>query len=205
MVIIVDYGMGNLGSITNMLKKVGHEAVVSSNPQEILHATKLILPGIGAFDAGISSLIKRGFVEILNHKAVNLKTPILGICLGMQLMTNTSEEGTQMGFGWIDAYTVKFKFKDDQGGLKIPHMSWNTVRRCSASPLLEGLDENSRFYFVHSYHVVCRNSKDELLKTRYGYEFVSAVQKENICGVQFHPEKSHRFGMRLLKNFVENL
>jgi len=131
------------------------------------------------------------------------KIPVLGICLGLQLFSKKSEEGVKPGLGWIDAETVRFRFESGSGSLKIPHMGWNTVQKNRESRLFQALPEESRFYFVHSYHVLCANKDDEALKTRYGYDFTSAVEHENIYGVQFHPEKSHKFGMRVLKNFLE--
>lgn len=203
MVIIIDYGMGNLGSIQNMIKKIGGQALVSSKEEEIDGAHKLILPGVGAFDKGISCLENLNLVSTLHRKVFQQKTPILGICLGMQLFTKKSEEGKLDGLGWIDGETMRFKFDSAQNHLKIPHMGWNTARIRHDSKLMKDLGEEPQFYFAHSYHVVCQNPRDPLLTTQYGYEFASAVERENIYGVQFHPEKSHRFGMRLFKNFLE--
>lgn len=203
MVIIIDYGIGNQGSILNMLKKVGAKAIISSNISDISNADKIILPGVGAFDTGMRNLAQDGLIEVLNKKVIREKTPILGICLGMQLLTKSSEEGNSHGLGWIDAQTVRFKFDKKNTILKIPHMGWNTVQLNKKSQLFKEMFAEPRFYFVHSYHVVCNNKQDILTKTNHGYEFVSSIQKDNIMGVQFHPEKSHKFGMKLLKNFVE--
>lgn len=203
MIVIVNYGMGNLGSIQNMLKKIGAPAVISSDRDEMMQAGKLILPGVGAFDNGMNQLAVRGLLPVLHVKATVQKTPILGICLGMQLMTKSSEEGTKQGLGWIDAATVRFKHDAKDSGLKIPHMGWNSVSVKKESVLFRDMHTDPRFYFVHSYHAVCRNEEDMLTTTQYGYHFVSAFQKGNIMGVQFHPEKSHKFGMQLLKNFAE--
>lgn len=205
MIVIVDYGIGNLGSIANMFKKVGVAATISAVPSVIERADKLILPGVGAFEMGMRNLAERGLVPLLNTKVLQAKTPILGLCLGLQLFTRRSEEGVLPGLGWLDAETVRFKFDAGQSQLKIPHMGWNTLAVCQPHPLIEGLVTDSRFYFVHSYHVVCANQYEVLAQTQYGYDFPSAVVKENIMGVQFHPEKSHKFGMRLLKNFAERV
>lgn len=199
MTTIIDYGMGNLGSIANMIKKIGYKSQITSNLDEIKNADKLILPGVGAFDNGMKNLHELGLIEVLNQKVLVDKTPILGICLGMQLMTETSEEGKLQGLGWIDAHTKKFVSE----ALKIPHMGWNIITHKKESKLFDELDSEKRYYFVHSYYVDCNDQKDILAVTPYGKKFVSAFEKGNILGVQFHPEKSHQFGMNLLKNFVE--
>ncbi len=204
MIVIVDYGMGNLGSILNMLKKVGAPAAkISSDPRDIEQAEKLILPGVGAFDAGMQKLRETGLVSLLNEKVIKLKTPTLGVCLGMQLIGKVSEEGELPGLGWIDAETIRFRFNPNQTRLKIPHMGWNTVKVKREGTLFKDMYAEPRFYFVHSYHVVSHNPEDILTTTDYGYEFVSAIQRGNIMAAQFHPEKSHKFGMKLYKNFVE--
>lgn len=203
MITIVDYGLGNLGSILNMLKKIGAEVKLSTSIHDIEKADKLILPGVGAFDHGMRQLRERGLIDVLNHKALEEKVPILGICLGMQLLGNSSEEGSEEGLGWIEANTKKFRFEGIELRLKVPHMGWNLVKESKASDLNKDMYPEPRFYFVHSYHFVCKNPEDELLKSNYGFDFTSAVEKENIMGVQFHPEKSHKFGMQLLNNFNE--
>jgi imidazole glycerol-phosphate synthase subunit HisH len=202
MIIIIDYGMGNLGSILNMLKKIGAPAKVSSHLPEIDEADKLILPGVGAFDTAMEHLAELGLIDLLNDKVLNRKTPTLGVCLGMQLLTKGSEEGVLPGLSWVDAETIRFRFDPKQSNLKIPHMGWNTVKICREGTLFKDLDQEARFYFVHSYHVVCHQPTDILATTDYGYECVSALQRDNIMGAQFHPEKSHKFGMKLLKNFA---
>lgn len=203
MITIVDYGVGNLGSIYNMFKKIGVQALVSSNPSEIEKATKLVLPGVGSFDYAMKNLQNSGYIPVLNQKVLGEQIPILGICLGMQLLTKKSEEGNSAGLGLIDAETVKFEFNKENGGLRIPHMGWNDLKAVKKSPILMNMYEDARFYFVHSYHVVCKNADDVLAKTFYGYEFTSMIQHQNIFGTQFHPEKSHKFGLKLLKNFTE--
>jgi len=202
MIVIIDYGLGNLGSIKNMLKKIGSEGTISSEILDIEKADKLILPGVGRFDQGMKNLQGSGLIDALHGKVVKRKTPILGICLGMQLFARKSEEGELKGLGWIDAEAVRFKFNDKESQLKIPHMGWNMVKIYQRNPLFEGMYPEPRFYFVHSYHVACRNEEEVLTQTFYGYEFASAIRKENIYGVQFHPEKSHKFGMKLLYNFI---
>lgn len=199
MITIVDYGMGNLGSIANMIKKAGHSSCITSDPSKIKDASKLILPGVGSFDNGMRNLEALELIPVLNQKALEEKTPVLGICLGMQLMTQSSEEGVLPGLGWVDAKTKKFQ----SNTLKIPHMGWNTIRHHKSSALFDELESEKRYYFVHSYYVECRDSQDILATTRYTHDFTSAFEKGNIIGVQFHPEKSHTFGLKLLKNFAE--
>lgn len=198
--VVVDYNVGNIGSIINMFKKVGVKAEFTSDKDKILKADKLLLPGVGHFDNGMRSLNESGLIEVLNHKVFDLKTPILGICLGMQLLLEGSEEGTEKGLGWIPGRVRKFDLKDKS--LKVPHMGWNKVTPFIDHPLFKGLDSDMRFYFVHSYYADVQN-ENILGETFYGEDFTSCIHKENIMGVQFHPEKSHRFGMQLLKNFGE--
>jgi glutamine amidotransferase len=200
MITIVDYNMGNLGSIQNMFRKIGQEAQITADPEVIALADKLILPGVGAFDAGMRNLERSQLIPLLNKRVLQDRVPTLGICLGMQLMTNSSAEGQCRGLGWIDAEVVRFE--PTQAGLKIPHMGWNRVIPTRPSELTHGLPEEPRFYFVHSYFARCRNPADVLLTTPFGTSFHSAFQRDNVFGVQFHPEKSHKFGMALLRNFA---
>jgi len=202
-VTVVDLGIGNTRSILDMLKKVGGKGVLSRDASGIEEAEKLILPGIGAFDQGMARLEKLGIIPVLNQKVIQNRTPILGICLGMQLMTKGSEEGKSSGLSWINAQTVSFRFSGRDRNLRVPHMGWNVVKPVKKDLLFEDLDDQSRFYFVHSYHVLCDDPGDVLTVTSYGLEFVTSLSKSNIYGVQFHPEKSHKFGMKLLKNFLE--
>lgn len=204
MITIVNYGMGNLGSILNMFNYLGFAAEITSDPTKISQATKLILPGVGAFDNGMKELANQNLIEPLNESVLVKKTPILGICLGMQLMTNKSEEGVLSGLGWVNVNTIKFSFSEENSHLKIPHMGWNYVKPVKESRLWKNMPENSKFYFVHSYHIPIKDNAAALLETTYGFPFASAVQSENIMAVQFHPEKSHKYGLQLLKNFAEN-
>lgn len=204
MIVIVDGGLGNLGSIYNMLKKVGEKSVISSDPGEISNAEKLILPGVGSFDTAINNLRELNLIDVLNKKVLEDQVPILGICLGMQLMTSGSEEGTEKGFGWVDARTVKFDLTKTDRKFHVPHMGWNNTLLKKDSPIFEEMYEDPRFYFVHSYYVRCNNTSAVLTSTDYSLEFHSAFEQNNIIGVQFHPEKSHKYGMKLLANFAKN-
>jgi len=202
MIVIVDYGVGNLGSIANMIRRIGSTAQISADHEVISAADKLILPGVGAFGRGMSNLNERGLIPVLERRVRQDGVPLLGLCLGMQLLTLGSEEGNAQGLGWIDANTVRFRV--DETRMKVPHMGWNTMRTVRPHPLLDGLEPDSRFYFVHSYHVsLPADSDDGLGISTYGQDFASAIGRHNVMGVQFHPEKSHRFGMALLRNFVE--
>jgi glutamine amidotransferase len=186
-----------------MLKKAGAKAIASSDPEVLQQAEKLILPGVGAFDAGMNKLNECGLVPLLNHLALEKKVPFLGLCLGLQLMTKKSEEGQCPGLGWLDAETLRFKFDNSQSHLKVPHMGWNTIEIRQSHPLFKDLDPEARFYFVHSFYVQSRDPQSVLAETDYGGYFHSIFAKDNIMGFQFHPEKSHKYGMRLLKNFAE--
>lgn len=202
MVTIVDYGVGNLASIQNMLKKIGARSVISSNNDVILSSDKLILPGIGAFDTCAQKLKESGLLSILNKKVLEDKTPVLGVCVGMQLLLEKSEEGLLPGLGWIKGRVIKFDERKSPHGLKFPHMGWTNVVSNKPSRLFNSMFDEPRFYFVHSYHAELTDSSDAFLQATYGYDFVAAVERENIVGVQFHPEKSHKFGMKLFDNFV---
>ena len=204
MISIIDYGMGNIGSIVNMLKRIGAKSEVISTSQQILKAKKILLPGVGAFDPAMQRIFDLGIKDALDEKALKEKIPTLGICLGMQLLTRGSDEGKLPGLGWIPANTLSFKDVIDTNEFKVPHMGWNTTIPYQPSLLTLGFkeDEDTRFYFVHSYYVKCDNDINSILKTEYGTVFDSGIQKENIFGAQFHPEKSHKFGMKFLENFA---
>ncbi|MBW3631352.1 MAG: imidazole glycerol phosphate synthase subunit HisH [Gemmatimonadetes bacterium] len=203
MIVVVDYNVGNLGSIRNMLRKLGHPCEVTSNPAEVEQASRIILPGVGPFDQGMRKLRALGLEDVLHHKAMRECVPLLGICLGAQLMTEQSEEGErEPGFGWVPGRTVRFAPGRDTTALKIPSMGWSGVTVRKPHPLFENMHEDPRFYFVHSYHFELDRPEDVLTVSRYGYEFASAFARDNVWGVQFHPEKSHKFGMRLLDNFA---
>lgn len=200
MVTVIDYGMGNVGSIVNMLRKIGVKAEVATTVEQVSESKRLILPGVGAFDTGMRRLAERGLVDALRERA-EAGVPVLGICLGMQLMTKGSEEGSSPGLGWVDAHTVRFDSERLQG-LRVPHMGWNDVRLLRAASLFDRLPSAPRFYFVHSFHVVCSNPEIEVARANHGYEFTAAIASGSLFGTQFHPEKSHRFGMALLAGFA---
>jgi cyclase len=200
---IVDYGMGNLGSICNMLGRTGVSSMVSSSPEDITSADKLILPGVGHFDKAMQNLHGLGLVDALNEAVLVKQVPILGICLGQQLLCRSSEEGKQPGLGWIPAEVKRIRLPAGSR-LQVPHMGWNTIEVKHDSPILNDRYPRSRFYFVHSYQVFCDDPENVLAVTTYGHEFHSAIIRDHIMGVQFHPEKSHKFGYRLLSNFVHS-
>jgi glutamine amidotransferase len=197
---IVDYGICNLGSIRNMLHKLGIESRVAGSAAEVALAEKIILPGVGAFDHGITALRERGMVDALRESAIGRRVPFLGICLGMQLFGSSTEEGTMEGLGLIPGRCVRFR-PAGESTLKVPHMGWNEIVPRRACPLLRGLEQGARFYFTHSYHMICEDAADVLAVASHGIEFTAMVQRGNVLGAQFHPEKSHRFGMTLLRNF----
>lgn len=203
MIAIIDLGIGNISSVANIVKKAGGEFCVCKDRKELSKCTKIIMPGVGAFDRGVSGLIKGDWIEALNESVLNERKKVLGICLGMQLMCHRSEEGQLEGLGWIDADVKRFNFSDIDATLKIPHMGWNSVKVENENDLLLIGDEEKRFYFVHSYHVVCHKAQDILSTTHYGRDFTSAFCHDNVYGVQFHPEKSHRFGVELIKRFIQ--
>ncbi len=205
MIVIIDYGMGNLGSVLNMLRICGAEAKITSDISDIEKAEKLIIPGVGSFDSGIRQLEQRGLIPVLNKKVLEEKRPILGICLGMQLLGNGSDEGVLPGLGWIDAETIRFDFSHIDQKLRVPHMGWNSIEIKKTSPLFDAERKERRFYFVHSYHVRCKKQSDILAEANHGFDFTAALHHDNIFGTQFHPEKSHRFGKRLLTNFIERV
>lgn len=202
MISIINYGLGNLGSISNMIRKVGGQSKIVSSPVDLQDATKIILPGVGAFDTGISHLHNLGMLDVLNTKALIEKVPILGICLGAQLMTRSSDEGELPGLGWFDAVTVKFNFSHLNAIYPLPNIGWRDTYSKNESILLNGFHEIPRFYYVHSYYLKSDNQQDISMSTNYGFEYSAGLSKNNIHCVQFHPEKSHKFGMQLFRNFL---
>jgi imidazole glycerol-phosphate synthase subunit HisH len=209
MIVILDYGMGNPASILNMLRKAGSDAIITAELDAIKSALVIIMPGVGAFDNGVIKLKSLGLLPVLIQKVVVEKTPFIGICLGMQLLFERSEEGELAGLGWLKGDVKHFDFSalDDEKRkrLKVPHMGWNIVKPVEFETLYTSLEKDARFYFVHSYYVKCRNSEDILATTFYGHEFTCSVRKNNIWGVQFHPEKSHRFGLIFFRNFLKEI
>lgn len=202
MITIVDYGVCNIGSLRNMLKKNGAACQTSSDPEIVAAADKIILPGVGAFDPAAQRLRKAGLDKAIRHAVLEKGAAALGICLGMQLMGKASEEGKDEGLGLIDAVSRRFVRRDPFPDLRIPHMGWNNARLIRPDPLFAGLEEDNRFYFVHSYHVVCAEAGARLGETVHGEAFTACFACGKIYGVQFHPEKSNRFGMKLLHNFA---
>jgi glutamine amidotransferase len=202
MIAIIDYGVGNLASVANMFRKIGvKEACVTGDPDIISKASKILLPGVGAFDGGMGNLKKSGLIPLLNDKALNEKVPVLGICLGMQMLSKKSEEGKSEGLGWIDAETIKLNPAADLN-LKVPHMGWDYIQVKRENPLVRKAEKN-RFYFVHSYHVQCKNEEEVVATCEFGGAFTCIVNRDNIFGAQFHPEKSLRYGMKFLENFAK--
>ncbi len=201
MIGIIDYGMGNVGSLVNMVERLGFITTCITGPEELKNATKLILPGVGSFDNGIIRLKESNLWEALNNKVQIDRTPILCICLGMQLIMRNSEEGHLDGLNWVNGECLKFSFDDKSA--KVPHMGWNTVNFTKPSKLICEVPADPRFYFVHSYYVKCNERSDILATTNYFGDFVSVIEKENIFATQFHPEKSHKYGMGLIKSFLE--
>lgn len=201
MIVIVDYGMGNLGSVVNMIKRIGAKAIIANNISEIEKADKIILPGVGSFDSAVKNICKRNFVEVLNYLALEKKIPLLGICLGMQLLMESSEEGQKSGLSFIKGRAINFK-NQIEASLKIPHMGWNNVYISNKNDLNNNIEGEIKFYFVHSYYVKVESEVNSMFKCDYGLNFDAGIWNNNIFGVQFHPEKSHKFGLQLFKNFA---
>lgn len=193
--------MGNLHSVVKRVRRTGAEWSLASQPEPILQAEKIILPGVGHFGKAMENLDSLGLIPALNEAVHSQKVPILGICLGMQLMTKFSQEGNSSGLGWFDAQVVRFQV-NDKLNFKVPHIGWNQIKKVKACQLDEGIADLSEFYFVHSYHVECSDKSDVLHETRYENTFASAIQRDNLYGVQYHPEKSHDAGMKMFENFL---
>ena len=203
-IVIVDYQMGNVGSVANMLCKLGAQCAISSDKDVIAGAEKLVLPGVGAFDTGVEHLRELDLLDVLNDKVIARRTPVLGICLGMQLLTKRSEEGGLPGLGWIDGETVRFQFDAALRHLKIPHMGWNSVQPLHQGlAIFVGIPEHAYFYFAHSYYVEPQNQEGVAAVTEYGSPYCSVIVTDQVWGTQFHPEKSGTAGLQLLRNFVK--
>lgn len=203
MISILDYGLGNLGSVLNMFKHIRIPVRLIHTSEEIMDSDAILLPGVGAFDAGMRNLKERGFISALNDKVIGQKTPILGICLGAQLLMDSSEEGVEKGLGWIPGTVCHFSKLLNKHSLKIPNMGWSSVS--SRSTLFKNMDEDQRFYYVHSYYLNPESAENILCMAHYGENFVGGVQKDNVTGVQFHPEKSHQYGMQFFRNYYAEM
>ena len=197
MIGILDFGLGNIASVSNMLKRIGEKSLICKNKTDLSLADKMILPGVGSFDNAINKIHKSGLLPEIEKKVLKEKAPILGICLGMQLLMQKSEEGSKKGLGWVPGEVIKIN--DEQ--INVPHMGWNSVKVKRINSLIKNIDHKFRFYFIHSYIVKLQDKKNELLETEYGKKFTSSFAYKNFFGVQFHPEKSHKYGMKILKNF----
>ena len=201
MIGIVNYGQGNLGSIENMLRRLGENSKILDDPKDLDEVSKIILPGVGTFDTGMKKLQEGGWKDMLDKKVLVDKVVTLGICLGMQLLTNSSEEGVLPGLGYVNGRVKKFNFERNSN-LKIPHMGWNVVSVQREVKIVSSLFTENRYYFAHSYYVQLDNENDEILSATYGHQFTAGFEFKNVIGLQFHPEKSHKFGMAILKNFI---
>jgi len=201
-IVVVNSGTSNVGSIVNMLKKVGSNGVISEDPEMIRQAERLILPGVGSFDSGVSALRRLDLWDCLQEMVIKKAVPCLGVCLGMQMMCRGSEEGELPGLGWFEADVVRLPKSTVEGVLRVPHMGWNRITPRNTHPIMAELATNARFYFVHSYCVQADHARDVVATCNYGVEFACSIAKDNVVAVQFHPEKSHKFGMKLMANFV---
>jgi glutamine amidotransferase len=203
MITIIDYGLGNIRAFVNVYERLNIKTKVAHNAEDIKDATKIILPGVGAFDYAMKQLNASGMRDELDNKVLGEKIPVIGICVGMQILANSSEEGILPGLGWIDGEVKLFDTSKILHKTRLPHMGWNNINPVNGHNLLNGLDSQSRFYFLHSYYFVCHNENEIISTTEYGISYASAVNRENIFGIQFHPEKSHSNGIQLLHNFAK--
>ena len=201
-IVIVNYGMGNLNSVRKMIDRMKGSAIISAEPEDIANCQKIILPGVGHFGKAMENLKKLNLTDALHEAVLGEKKPVLGICLGMQLMAKSSEEGDSEGLGWFDAEVKKFSISDTIK-YKVPHIGWNRINIKDNCALMSDISDLSEFYFSHSYHLITDQRSDVVNETKYGYTFASAIAKDNMFGVQYHPEKSHDAGAQLLKNFIE--
>lgn len=203
MIAIIDYGLGNVRAFANVYKKLNIPAVIVKQAEALKNASKVILPGVGAFDHAMQRLEKSGMKQILEEIVLQHNVPVLGVCVGMQMLACSSEEGSLPGLRWIDGEVKRFKPSAFKQSIRVPHMGWNNVKPVKINGLLQGLGLDARFYFLHSYYMHCKNSEDVIAVTEYGDAFASAINHGNIYGVQYHPEKSHQWGIQLLKNYAE--
>ncbi len=202
MITIINYGLGNISAFANVYKRLNIPVTIATHKEDLNDASKIILPGVGAFDHAMTLLQKSGMRETLDELVLHKRIPVVGICVGMQILAKSSDEGILPGLGWIDGEVKKFDATLIKHKTRLPHMGWNTINPINSSKLLLGFNERSRFYFLHSYYFKCNDIGNEIANTEYGINYSSAVQKENIFGVQFHPEKSHENGIQLLNNFA---
>lgn len=202
MIGIIDYGLGNVKAFANVYKMLNIPAIIVTKPHELIKVSRVIMPGVGAFDHAMKCLQDSGMREMLDEIVLHQQVPVLGICVGMQMLTNSSEEGVSPGLKWIKGDVKKIDSSFNKS-IYVPHMGWNDVKPLNNNDLFRGLSDDARFYFLHSYYVHCQRNEDVIAVTNYGVEFACAVNHENVFGVQFHPEKSHQYGIKLLKNFSE--
>ncbi|OGL42455.1 MAG: imidazole glycerol phosphate synthase, glutamine amidotransferase subunit [Candidatus Schekmanbacteria bacterium GWA2_38_11] len=203
MITIIDYGLGNIRAFANVYERLNILVSIAKTNDDLKDATKIILPGVGAFDFAMSQLNKSGMRETLDKLVLEHQLPVIGICIGMQILAKSSDEGVSPGLGWLDATVKRFDASFLKSKTQLPHMGWNTIHPNNDNPMLVNISDDSRFYFLHSYYFQCNNPKDMIATTEYGIQYASAVNKKNIYGVQFHPEKSHQWGIQLLKNFAD--
>lgn len=203
MITIVDFGLGNIGAFADAHRRLGIPLRIARKSEELKGATKIILPGVGAFDNTMEKLQASGMRDTLDELVLGRRVPVVGVCVGMQMLASSSEEGELPGLGWIEGEVRKFEANSPDHSICVPHMGWNNIEPKKSIPLFDGLDFGARFYFLHSFYLACRKSEDVAAVTSHGREFVSAVSSGNVYGVQFHPEKSHGWGLRLLENFAK--